>query len=156
MMKKKSVIVTVAGLIAILSMSYFHFRVQVAAQSSLENDALLLQGRIQAFFTSLERSSALLAYQEMLSGSQQNTIQETAQKTEDMIKSSSRWRLEHLETKPVGDDLMLVRYLHKNETCPVIWYFTFYRPQSGTRTWNCIAIRFDTDYDSLFKESWPK
>ena len=153
---KKSVIVTVVGLITIVCMSYLHFRANVAAQTGQENDVLMFQGRIQTFFTSLERSNFQLAYQDMLSGSQLNTIQEIVQKTEAMIKGGTRWRLEFLEAKPVGDDLILIRYLYKCDTHPVIWYFTFYRPQSGTRTWNCIGIRFDTDYDSLFKESWPK
>jgi len=155
-MIRKSVILTVVGMITILCMSYLHFRVDIAAQIGQENDTLILQGRIKTFFTSLERSSVQIAYQEMLSGSQQDAIQEIVLKTENSIKEGTRWRLEFLEAKPVGDDLMLVRYLYKSETHPVIWYFTFYRPQSGTRTWNCIGIRFDTDYDSLFKESWPK
>ena len=147
-------------LITILCVGYLHFRTNVAAQMSpvTETDA---QSRIRAFFDTLTSQPVSTdayqsAYQKMLPGSPPQDIGVIVQMTEELFKERNRWQYELLDTKPVGNDLMLIRYLTKSETHPVIWYFTFYRSPFGTRTWNCIGIRFDTNLDSLFQESWPK
>jgi hypothetical protein len=157
----KYVILTGVGLITILCVSYLHFRTSVAAQVGQETDVSQIQGRIVSFFDAFINNqhpspdTYQNAYQRMFSGAQPSNISDMVQKTEEMISERTNWRYERLDTKLVGSDLILMRYLCKSETHPVIWYFTFYR-SPNTRNWNCLGIRFDTDYDSLFKESWPK
>jgi len=162
---KKNKIVLIFGLIAVMSMGYLLVRANVAAQTGTDTDLPGLKERVQVFFGTLNVQSIdsyQKACQKITEGSQTSEadIMEMAKKTDEMItmitRSSSRCSHEFLDSKPVGSDLILMRYLYKSDT-PVIWYFTFYRSQTAARpTWNCIGIRFDTDIDSLFKESWPK
>ena len=56
----------------------------------------------------------------------------------------------------IGNDLVLMKYLYKCETFPVVWYFTFYRTSPrGERTadtgdsWRVIIVRFDTELELL-------
>lgn len=62
---------------------------------------------------------------------------------------------ERIETKRIGNDVLLVKYLYKCDNFPVVWYFTFYRDQrpatatSTTRSWSVIAVRFDTEIELL-------
>ena len=168
---KKNEIMVVLGLIAVFSMSYLHFRPNVAAQTGTETDLPALKERVQTFFGTLNTQSIdsyQKAYQSITDGSQtqENDILEMAKMTDEMItlitRSSSRCSYEFLDNKPVGNDLILMRYLYKSDTHPVIWYFTFYRSQTVARPsdpkakWNCIGIRFDTDIDSLYKGNWSK
>ncbi|MCL2622840.1 MAG: hypothetical protein FWD31_04150 [Planctomycetaceae bacterium] len=162
-MRKKIEIVIGIGLIAILFMSYQYFRSSAVAQTSPDNDVLTLQSNIQVFFeilgTQTSSSDACQrAYQRLFYGMQQPDIdiQIIAQKTEEMIKDGTRWRPEYLDAKNVGTDLIQMRYFYKSDTHPVIWYFTYYRTPASSRNWNCISVRFDTNIDPLFKESWPK
>jgi hypothetical protein len=37
---------------------------------------------------------------------------------------------EMASVRPVGNDLIFLRYLYKGERYPVVWYFTFYRSTS--------------------------
>lgn len=156
---KKIEIVTGIGLITILCLCYFQFRPNAAAQVGSDSDVSSLQQRINnGFFDTLStQASSADAYQRLFSGSQSQIpdIQDMAKKTEDMMKEGTRWRHEFMDAKTIGNDLILIRYLYKSDTHPVIWYFTFYRSQSGLR-WNCINVRFSTNLDSLFQESWPK
>ena len=167
----------VAGLVLviILCVGYLQFRTDVVAQTSSETEVSELKSNIQTFFTALEvqpgsQETYLNALRMMFNGPQiqsSDTLITMAQKTEEMIKigGNSRWRSEFLDYKPVGNDLIQIRYLYKCDTQPFVWYFTFYRTQpvtrpgemsSGTRKWNCIGIRFDNDLDSLFKGILPK
>lgn len=62
---------------------------------------------------------------------------------------------ELVSAKPVGSDLIFLRYLYKGERFPVVWYFTFYRaaPIAGgvRRDWTLIALRFDARIEALEK-----
>ena len=65
--------------------------------------------------------------------------------------------LEKIDSKWIGKDLIVMRYLFKHENAPVIWYFTFYRsPRSAgsagitaNQSWNAIMVRFDTSIEPL-------
>ena len=170
---RKIEIVTGVALITILCLSYLHFRTDVAAQTTTETDVTEPKNNIQNFFATFDAplGSSLDAYQTaykmLLTGqqAQDKDIPEMADKTDEMIKGGNRWRSEFLDYKSAGTDLIQIRYLYKCDTHPVIWYFTFYRSQTGTRIgeispaprkWNCIGIRFDNDYDTLFKGISPK
>ena len=60
---------------------------------------------------------------------------------------------EKINEKPVGKDVLLLKYLTKHDNAPVSWSFTFYRSPraasspSGTG-WSLIFVRFDTDLES--------
>ena len=166
---RKIEIMTGLCLIAIFCASFhFYFRTNVDAQIAAETDAPALRAQIQTFLEMIEQpGSSSKAYQTLLPSQSplDPNFLETVQKTDDLKKMGTRWRLEHLSTQHVGNDLILIRYLHKNEKFPVLWHFTFYRPPtagawssetSASRSWNCIGVRFVTNYDSLFSESWPK
>ncbi len=63
---------------------------------------------------------------------------------------------EQISAKRIGKDLVLMKYLYKCETFPVVWYFTFYRaPSRGERSadttdsWRVIIVRFDTELELL-------
>jgi hypothetical protein len=158
---KKNEIMAGIGLIAILSTSCLLFLSSVAAQPGSDTDTSQMQLRVQGFFDTITAQSISPdafqnAYQRMFPGPLSQDIQDMILKTEEIMKGT-RWTSEFLDRKNVGKDMILMRYLCKSETHPVIWYFTFYRSQTSTTpgTWNCLGIRFDTDYDSLFRESLP-
>ena len=172
---RKFEILTGVAVITFLCISYHHYRTDVIAQTATETEVADLKKQIQNFFTTLETppgSPEAYPYQSafkllsIVPQTQDTDIQNMAQLTEDMIKvgGGSRWRSEFLDYKSVGNDLIQFRYLYKSDTQLVVWYFTFYRSQTGTRpgdttmyarTWNCIGVRFDNDFDTLFQH-WPK
>jgi len=173
---RKIVVVTSVAVVTILCLSYFHLKTEVVAQTGAETESEL-KSRIQTFFASLNAQpgppDTYLAYQRLLVSGTQTQDTDTVtmvQKTEDLIKGGNRWSYEFLESKSVGSDLIQFRYLYKSDTHPfvIVWYFTFYRSQTGSRPsesysimpsstpkWNCIHIRFDNDLDSLFQH-WTK
>jgi hypothetical protein len=71
------------------------------------------------------------------------------------------WEKYENESKRIGTDVMLIRYVLKYDQYPVIWTFKFYRKpsagsstsgfpsvttgSSGSSTWVLIALHFDTD-----------
>ncbi len=63
-----------------------------------------------------------------------------------------------LSSRRVGDNLVLLKYLYECDRYPVIWYFTYYRTFKATETpredegWVLVAVRFDTDLESLGKD----
>jgi len=168
---KKIEIVSAVVLVGILCMSYLHFQTDVVAQSGTDTDTADLKNSIQTFFTALDAQPGSLdayqtAYRILLAGqqAQDKDIPEMADKTDEMIKGGNRWRSEFLDSKTVGNDLIQFRYLYKCDTHPIVWYFTFYRSQVGSRIgdispaqrkWICLSIRFDNDLDSLFQH-WSK
>ena len=174
---RKIEIVTGFVVVTILCLSYLHFRTDVAAQTASETDVMELKRQIQSFFTTLEAQPGSSdaypcqsAFKSLPIGpqTQEVDIQAMAKQTEDLIKikEGNRWRPEFLDHKPVGSDLIQLRYLYKSESNLVVWYFTFYRSQTGMRSgepfsispsgtpkWICIGVRFDNDFDTLFNHS---
>jgi hypothetical protein len=55
------------------------------------------------------------------------------------------------QVKPIGKDIVLMRFILKGEYYPVVWTFTFYRKpslQGSTGTsWQLIELRFDSNLD---------
>lgn len=62
---------------------------------------------------------------------------------------------ERISSHRVGQDVVLLKYLYKCETFPVVWYFTYYRttPANGAiaaaPSWTLITVRFDTQIELL-------
>ena len=165
-MRKTGIAISVIILSMFFCLIFQGFRVDLSAQTVSETEITALQRRIQTFFESItEPSGTTAAYNAMFSEtqSQDPAVQDMILKTSDLTKGT-RWRFEFLDAKSIGSDLILVRYLYKSESHPVVWHFTFYRSQtprtvdtvSSASAWNCIGVKFDTNLDVFFNESWPK
>lgn len=50
---------------------------------------------------------------------------------------------EQLRKQQVGEDLVLLTYLYKAESFPVVWRFAFYRPRPSA-SWSVVSLRFDS------------
>jgi len=63
-----------------------------------------------------------------------------------------------LPARRVGENLVLLKYLYECERYPVVWYFTYYRvfkaneTPRDTENWVLVALRFDTDLESLAQD----
>jgi len=106
--------------------------------------------QLETAFAELFEGSRLKQQIEQPTGKLQELIEETA---ELHTKFGPLQGIEPIGAKRVGEDLVLLRYLYKCEDYPVIWYFTYYndfgdRAGEGKR-WIVIAIRFDTNLESL-------
>lgn len=167
-MKKAGIIISVTVFSMIFGLLFQDFRSELSAQSVSETEISGLQQRIQTFFESIaEPSGTTTAFNAMFSETQAQddpAIQDMIQKTNELTKGT-RWRFEFLDDRTIGQDIILVRYLYKSESYPVVWYFTFYRSQTvrssvdtatSAGTWNCIGIKFDTNLDVFFNESKTK
>jgi hypothetical protein len=59
---------------------------------------------------------------------------------------------EAVSVRPVGSDLVFLRYLYKGKRFPAVWHFAFYRTAGagGFKTdWSLISLRFDSKIESL-------
>jgi hypothetical protein len=119
-----------------------------------------LAGRVSLFLEGVSHGDTQPAYEELLRGSQLITqteaVEELVQKTSRIEELYGEYReFEQVDAKPIGKDLVLMRYLYKCESFPVVWYFTFYRtPARGESaaengSWRIIAVRFDTRLEQL-------
>ncbi|MCL2349093.1 MAG: hypothetical protein FWC50_12640 [Planctomycetaceae bacterium] len=147
---------------------FFSRNERLKAQPVSDSDVAIAERRVQTFFETLtlkDPSETAHAYSELFQGSPiaygaDDVISETVKKTNDLT-SNKRWSFEPLDTRKAGKDLILIRYLYKGETFPVVWQFTFYRSQilNGSRSgdvgtmtssqWDCIGVKFDTNLDVL-------
>jgi hypothetical protein len=122
-----------------------------------------LDDRIKLFFDEiLANPSSTTAFDSILmsglsSGGSSlidTSISEMKTKLDD-IKSrfGSFKEYEKIDAKPIGKDLVIIRYILKCESYPVVWTFTFYRrPTAATLAaaqWQTIGLRFDTNLDIL-------
>jgi len=134
-----------------------------AQDPTLTTDPALagIVARLGQFFEGVSTGQAQSAFQELLSGSpllkQPDGLKTLVAKTGELEAKCGRFRgFERLVVRRAGTDLLLVKYLYKCEQLPVVWYFTFYRnPAPGTLspdddTWRVVAVRFDTDLDTLW------
>ena len=58
---------------------------------------------------------------------------------------------ERVDSKAIGTDLLILKYLYKAEDYPILWKFTLYRkPSVGNASpWKVITVSFGTRLDSL-------
>jgi hypothetical protein len=120
-----------------------------------------LHEKVSLFLESISHGSALNAFEKFLIGSP--LLKKTAdsralvKKTGEFTGLYGEYRaFERISAKRIGNDLVLMKYLYKCETFPVVWYFTFYRtPPRGERpadtvgSWRAIIVRFDTELELL-------
>ena len=126
-----------------------------------------LDKRVALFFEQVKSNNIetiKVAYQQLLDskqlGARRIGTPEDRKKLEEDTKligdTCGAYRgFDRVYTKQVGSDLVFMKYLYKCSKLPVLWHLTFYRPPVGTelgpdsRSWQVIAIRFDTDLEVL-------
>jgi hypothetical protein len=136
--------------------------VTLGQEVSPETDPVLLRldERIRQFMDTVAMGQVQSAYDELLTGSQllkqERALKELVRKTDAMRTKYGRYGgAEQITAKPIGRDLMLLRYLYKCRDFPVVWYFAFYRspadnePLTAADHWRVVSVRFDTDLELL-------
>lgn len=121
----------------------------------------LLHEKVSRLLEGISHGSASTAFDAFLIGSPlaKKTAGHDAllKSTKELTERFGEYRsFERISAKRIGKDLVLMKYLYKCETFPVVWYFTFYRtPPRGERSadsvdsWRTIIVRFDTELELL-------
>ena len=124
-----------------------------------DSDAVTqLDARVSGFFENLrdEQVGPDKAFADLLAGGPLEKSDKVSALVERNNKLKELYgtfaKAERIAAKEVGKDLVLLKYLHKAEKYPVVWYFTYYRPPSlvgDQQEWVVISVRFDTRLDLL-------
>jgi hypothetical protein len=127
-----------------------------------EKDTIVgtLESRVAQFLEGVSSGQSRSAFQDLLAGSQllkqTDALKDLIARTDELEAKYGKYRaFEQVSAKRVGANLVLMRYLYKCESFPVVWHFSFYRtPGSGSAAnkngaWRVVAVRFDTDLDQL-------
>ncbi|MBN2473722.1 MAG: hypothetical protein JXB62_03890 [Pirellulales bacterium] len=120
-----------------------------------------LDDQIKQFLEAVSLGQLDEAYSELLAGSalakQDKLLKELVAKTGQLETLYGAYRgFEKINSKRIGRDLVLFRYLYKCERFPVVWYFAFYRTAAPGETpaengtWRVITVRFDTQLELLW------
>jgi len=164
----------IAVVFAVLGNRFWFPTEQVRAQTTGLNTESQEQ-KVVAFFRDLEQPnimavSVATAFDTLFrDGSQISRT--SAEEVETMSKSylglsspevaGRLYDYEKLPSKPLGKDVIFLKYLSKHENAPVLWTFQFYRSprvsSTGTSTvtstvssagWILNSVRFDTEVES--------
>lgn len=120
-----------------------------------------LDDRIKNFFEEIIlNSNSSKAFDDLLPVSSvagNRTIDDMKTKLNDIKKQFGEFRsFERIDVKSWGEDLVVVKYLLKCDSHPVVWTFTFYRRPSLSSSstspagpWNVVGLHFDTNLDLL-------
>ncbi|MDR3199439.1 MAG: hypothetical protein LBU34_16340 [Planctomycetaceae bacterium] len=128
----------------------------VKAQPTTGDSYKELDDKIRAFFDHLISGNTTNAFDNLLLqsplGSSSAPVTEIRTKLDETKKHVGDFHAyEFYLAKPVGKDIVLIRYILKCEYYPVIWTFTFYRKpslQGSTGTpWQLVEMRFDSNLD---------
>lgn len=130
------------------------------AQPPADTDVDKLKARVDVFLEGVSRGTTKTAYEQLLAGSpllkQTEAVEELVRKTDELKDRYGRYvEFEPIASRRVGKDLVLLRYLYKCESFPVVFYFTFYRtprsdaPADKTGNWRVIIVRFDAELELL-------
>lgn len=130
------------------------------------NSEPMLERRIETFFNKLTSTTGgmktaledLFQDSPLLSRGSTDLMETMSQKFTELKDSGigSFQGYELVDSKWIGKDLVVMRYLYKGENFPVLWSFQFYRTSRGTvvsssaSPWNIINVRFDTNMEPLF------
>ena len=136
-------------------------RLLPAAEPPTESDTELdkLDARINRFLEGVSGNDAQNAYEDLLTDSQllqQKALPGLIEKTAELKKYGKCHGFEQIAVKPVGADLVLMKYLYKCEDFPVVWYFSFYRTPAAVGTaaangpWRVVSVQFDTRLELLW------
>ena len=155
-----------AALVCFLLLLYSPLFFPAGAQSASQSDTVReqeVETRIQAFFTALMRNNSVSAFNELLSQSPYGSFEtgtalaELRKEIDDLsVQYGTILNYERYDTKRIGEDVVLSRYILKCDNGPVIWTFAFYRKPamttgltSASNPWMFFQLHFDTDLRSL-------
>ncbi len=119
----------------------------------------LLDEKVDSFLADVQAGQTATDYETaldgLLTGSQLGTSAEAKDaliaNVADLPKRFGACRgYEQVAAKRVGQDLVLMKYLYKCQSFPVVWYFTFYRTAEEDEDWRVIIVRFDTELELLW------
>ena len=130
---------------------------QLTSTTDISREQQGLDARIQDFFASLKRGNLTPAFEELLqpssfgsSSAEVTDLRKEVEKAGRQFGEMQNW--ERHESKQIGSDIVLVRYILKYDKHPVMWTFLFYRKPSGTMsmsspsTWELIQLDFDSNF----------
>ena len=121
----------------------------------------LLDGRVRSFFELISQGGTQQAFENLLRGSplllqKTDALKTLIERTGQIPNRFGRFRgFERVDSRRLGKDLVVLRYLYKCEDYPVVWSITFYRPTSRSDTppddtaWRVIVVRFDSEVEQL-------
>ncbi|MDR1480561.1 MAG: hypothetical protein LBJ00_16640 [Planctomycetaceae bacterium] len=146
-----------SGIILFVGLLLISYAVRAQSYASSE-PYRELDERIKLFFDEIiANSTSTDAFDSILTtgsvgGLTDTSISEMKTKLDDVKTRFGGFKdYEKIDAKPIGKDLVIIRYLLKCESYPVVWTFTFYRRPSSSSLaqWQTIGLRFDTNLDIL-------
>ena len=112
-----------------------------------------LDERIQTFFQLLRNNNSMAAFDGLLIQSplsapaalpQLNELRSKTEEAKNQFGEILNW--ERFDTKSIGLDVVVIRYILKYDQYPVIWTFAFYRKPSesiiNTNRWVLVELQF--------------
>lgn len=157
------VIVFAGGLL--LNRALFVSMARAQTGSFTDTDLSPLRLSIRNFFENLSDSNkgARKALDEVLKNSpissDEKLMTDLASRMKDInTRFGNYLSFEEVGIKSIGTDLVVMRYLYKCQNYPVVWYFTFYRPQTksgetSAGSWSLIGLRYDSNLDIALRDS---
>lgn len=121
---------------------------------------LKLHGKVTQFLDGIHGDDQAKAFNDLLDGSNLSKNSDAfkallGQSREIEKKYGKFQESEQISARKIGKDLVVLKYLFKCESFPVVWYFTYYKDfshrTSGTEdeNWVIVSVRFDTQLESL-------
>jgi len=131
-----------------------------AGQEAADPVVDALHTRVGQFLQSIALNTPQAAYQELLAGSvllkQTEGLNALVEQTGKLKDRCGEYRAyERILAKHVGNDVVILVYLYKGETLPVVWRFVFYRTpppgegaaEGNNNPWQVISLRFHTELE---------
>ena len=121
----------------------------------------LLDDRVQGFFDNLAKEDVAVSVvlDDLLAGGPLADSPDRLTLIESIGQFDERYgkfvEAELIAANDVGEDVLVMHYLYKGRSFPVVWHFTFYRDfqrlsgAEGFDRWVVIGVRFDTDLEAL-------
>ena len=152
-----------AALICFLLLFCFQFPPAGAQTQSLVDTSRdhEFEPRIQTFFRTLQGGHSQLAFDGLLHQSPLNlgdpqAVADSRSRVDEMrTQFGEILHWERFESKQIGEDVVLVRYVLKYDHYPVVWTFTLYRKPTVTPSisnpnpWLLVELHFDTNLRNL-------
>ncbi len=169
-LKKREIRHTIARHALAARLSLFAAMILVAPQArgqgpdvSVDEIVTRLHSKVSVFFedvaggqlTEAEAYAKLLQDSPLSKPNRKKKIDAIVRRTKLLESRFGTYRgFERIAAKPVGKDVIVMKYLYKCQDFPVVWYFTFYRDLGAEAAadggrWFVVAIRFDADVELL-------
>ena len=123
-----------------------------------------LQEKAEYFLDDVANDEIQAAYETLLKdGPLEDFINESALATKTgklKTKYGDARDFQLVQSKSVGKNLVVMKYLQEFREFPVVWYFTFYRrgddlQSRNDKEWVVVTVRFDTNLEGLLTAAAP-